>query len=112
MLGQAWTTMLSWIIYKDNLGFKRIFHWLTIALNRTISDPSATEILIESLTFENVYAKCKKAIRSLRARSVPLYEWIKSTVDKKQMLTIQLWQLDKQSQYTPIAMAVKNQVIS
>ena len=37
--------------------------------------------LIESLTFENPNAECKKDIRPLRVRSAPLYEWIKTTVD-------------------------------
>lgn len=52
---------------------------LTIALNRAISDPNAKEILIKSLAFENANDKCEKVIRPLKARSAPLYKWIKTT---------------------------------
>lgn len=55
----------------------------TIALNRKRSDPNAKETAIEFLAFQYDNAECKIAIILLRARFVPLYEWIKSTVDIK-----------------------------
>lgn len=55
----------------------------TIALNRKRSDPNAKETAIEFLAFQYDHAECKIANNPLRARFVPLYEWIKSTVDIK-----------------------------
>lgn len=53
---------------------------LTTILNRAISDPTGRKILIESLAFENANDKGKMSISSLRTRSSPCYEWIKTTV--------------------------------
>lgn len=53
----------------------------TIALNRKRSDPNAKETAIEFLAFQYDHAECKIANNPLRARFVPLYEWIKATED-------------------------------
>ena len=53
----------------------------TIALYRKRSDPNAKETAIEFLAFQYDNAECKIAIIPLRARFVPLYEWIKATED-------------------------------
>ena len=50
-------------------------------VNRAVSDPGAREGLIETLAFKNPNAEFKKAIKPLKARSAPIYEWIETTVD-------------------------------
>ena len=92
------------------------FYKFNSFLHRAISDPSAREILIDSLTFENANYECKRAIRLLRAWSAPVYEWVKTTEDIEskahnsvmvgQTIT-NTWEL-KMS----IAVAMKDQVIS
>lgn len=60
---------------------KREFSQINSGENRTISDSDARENLTESLDFENANTKYKKAIRSLKARSILTHEWIKTTTD-------------------------------
>jgi hypothetical protein len=50
-------------------------------VNRAVSDPGAREGLIETLAFKNPNAEFKKAIKPLKARSAPVNECLKTTVD-------------------------------
>lgn len=61
--------------------FTDILYRLTSAVNKMISDPDARQILIGSLTFENTNVECKRVIRPLRAKSAPIEEWIRHTID-------------------------------
>ncbi|KAL6040241.1 hypothetical protein STEG23_020317 [Scotinomys teguina] len=54
---------------------------LTSAVNRMIPDIEARKIVAESLAFENANEACKRIIRPLKARSAPLEDWIRNTVN-------------------------------
>lgn len=54
---------------------------LTSAVNTMISDSEVEKILIESLAFENSNSKCKRVIRSLKARLASIDEYIRKTSD-------------------------------
>ena len=47
---------------------------MTSGVNRMIPNSKARQIIIESLTFENASSQCKRIIRPLKERSVPLQE--------------------------------------
>lgn len=54
---------------------------LASAVKRMVSDSEASKAIIESLAFENANAACKRIIRPLRARSAPMEDWIRETIN-------------------------------
>lgn len=46
-----------------------------------ITDAKVRQIIIEFLAFENANSEFKGVIRTLKARSAPIDEWIKNTAD-------------------------------
>jgi hypothetical protein len=54
---------------------------LVSAVNKVLSDPDVRQVLIETLAFENVNAKYKRAIRLLKAHTTPMDEWIRDMTD-------------------------------
>ena len=54
---------------------------LISAANRMISDPEVRQILIECLAFENANSECKRVMMPAKARSTPIDECIRQTVD-------------------------------
>nr|CDQ07277.1 Bm11540 [Brugia malayi] len=79
--GQYADTEIQAVIQGPSETFTNFSQRLTSAVDRSISDPLARKALIESLAFENANTECKEAIRPLRARSVPIDEWIRNTID-------------------------------
>lgn len=68
---------LSESLTKIN-GLRWIIYWFFSAVNKIILDPYTRKIVIETLAFKKANAECKKAIRPLKGRSLPIYEWIKN----------------------------------
>lgn len=46
------------------------------ARKKTISDPDAKQMLLESLALKNANTKCEKVIRSLKVQAAPMDGWI------------------------------------
>ena len=54
---------------------------LTSSVSREVSDSEARQISTKLLAFENANSKCKRVIRSLKARSAPKDQEIRNLAD-------------------------------
>ena len=69
------------VIQSPRETFTDFLHRLTSAVNRTVPDSEARRIIIETLAFENANAQCKRILRPLKARSAPIEDWIRETLN-------------------------------
>ena len=69
------------VIQSPSETFTDFLHRLTSAVNRTVRDSEARRIIIESLAFENANTQCKRILRPLKARSAPIEDWIRETIN-------------------------------
>ena len=69
------------VIQSPRETFTDFLQRLTSAVNRTVPDSEARRIIIESLAFENANAQCKRILRPLKARSAPIEDWIRETIN-------------------------------
>ncbi|XP_052568117.1 endogenous retrovirus group K member 10 Gag polyprotein-like [Peromyscus californicus insignis] len=75
------TESFTKVVQGPKESFTDFLQRLASAVKRMVPDSEASKIIIESLTFENANAACKTIIRPLKARSVPLEDWIRDTVN-------------------------------
>ena len=55
----------------------------TKAIQIGVTNPEATQVLIESLGLENANLECKKIMGPLKVRSAPIDEWILHIVNSE-----------------------------
>lgn len=61
--------------------FTDFFQRSISSVNKVVSYLEVRQILIKSLALENAKSECKGVIRSVKARSSPIDEWIRSMTD-------------------------------
>ena len=66
----------SKVIQGPKKAFMDFLQRLTLGANRKISNSEVRQIITESSNFEAVNSVCKRIIRLLKARSVPLKKYI------------------------------------
>ncbi|XP_052610186.1 oxidized purine nucleoside triphosphate hydrolase isoform X1 [Peromyscus californicus insignis] len=79
------TESFTKVIQGPKESFTDFLQRLTSAVQKMVPNSEASQIIIESLAFENANAACKRIIRPLKARSAPLEDWIRDTVNVRLM---------------------------
>ena len=69
------------VVQSPRETFTDFLHRLTSAVHRSVRDSEARRIIIETLAFENANTQCKRVLRPLKARSAPIEDWIRETMN-------------------------------